>query len=82
MDHDDIEEMEEAEVESINYGHKKRNGEFVLPKKVVEYHGMSGIRRFVEDAEYGMEDLEEAETRKNKGSFSVKQKTKTVFSET
>lgn len=59
-------------------GHKKRNGEYVLPKKVVEFHGEKGIRQFISEAEWGLQEEEWRKDEKSK-TASKKKKTKTVF---
>lgn len=59
-------------------GKKKRNGEFVLPKKVVDYHGEKGIRQFISEAEWAMQEEEWRKAEEAK-TISKKKKTKTVF---
>ena len=37
-------------------GKRKRNGEYVIPKSVVEYHGLRNFRSLEDEAHWGMTD--------------------------
>jgi hypothetical protein len=42
-------------------GEKKKNGDYVLPKEVVEYHGLKHIRGLEDEAGWGLADPEGGE---------------------
>jgi hypothetical protein len=73
-------------------GEKKKNGDYVLPKEVVEYHGLKHIRGLEDEAGWGLADpesdededeMEEVEDEKPKKAkskgFSMKKNTKTTY---